>query len=355
MSVATNRAGSETDPLFGANHFTLLRWGLALSVVIGHAWMIPTGYEPTRVHDWTLSYLAVNGFFILSGLLIAKSLATRNDLKGYARSRVLRIYPALIILMLALLFLFGPAFSTPGGLGYLADPESWTYVVRVLLMGDPLSAPGGVFATSPDPIFNGSLWTIRYEMLAYVLAGLGYFVGLLKNRWWVLTTLVFSQAIYLTLQFLPGLDAVPGGVISLFRFTTTFLLGMTLWHFPVLRRAGWISVAIAVGGFLLLGWSFIGETLANIMLSAALMHFGLLRKPVAGIATMPDYSYGIYIWHYPILQSLLLLIPGIQPLALLAVSTPLVIIVAAASWHLIEKPALRLKTRGRTAGRLAKN
>lgn len=355
MSVATNRAGSETDPLFGANHFTLLRWGLAFSVVIGHAWMVPTGYEPTRVHDWTLSYLAVNGFFILSGLLIAKSLATRNDLKGYARSRVLRIYPALIVLMLALLFLFGPAFSAPGRLSYLSDPEPWIYVVRVLMMGDPLSAPGGVFAASPDPIFNGSLWTIRYEMLAYALAGLGYFIGLLKNRWWVLTALVVSQFTYLGFQFAPAMEAAPGGFVSLFRFTTTFLLGMTLWHFPVLRRAGWISVTIAVGGFLLLGWSIVGETLANLMLAAALMHFGLLRKPVAGIATMPDYSYGIYIWHFPVLQSLLLLIPGIQPLALFALSTPLVILAAAASWHLIEKPVLRLKTHGRTAGRRAEN
>ena len=62
-------AGPGGDPLFGANHFTLLRWFLACAVVVGHAWMIPTGYEPTRIHDWTFSYLAVNGFFILSGLL----------------------------------------------------------------------------------------------------------------------------------------------------------------------------------------------------------------------------------------------------------------------------------------------
>ena len=93
MTSITSWTGSESDPLFGANHFTLLRWGLALAVVVGHAWMIPIGYEPLRIHDWTFSYLAVNGFFILSGLLIAKSLATRNDIIAYTQSRILRIYP----------------------------------------------------------------------------------------------------------------------------------------------------------------------------------------------------------------------------------------------------------------------
>ncbi|MCH2457271.1 MULTISPECIES: acyltransferase family protein [Henriciella] len=352
MSNVANQSGLWADPLFGANHFTLLRWGLALGVVVGHAWLIPTGYEPTRIHDWTLSYLAVNGFFILSGLLIAKSLEMRKDVKGYARSRLLRIYPALIVLMLALLFFFGPAFSNPGGIRYLVDSEPWTYVLRVLLMGDPLSAPGGVFGMSSDPVFNGALWTIRYEMLAYVLAGIGFFSGFLKNRWRVLTSLLISQLFYLVLQHASILNDAPDGVVALFRFTTAFLLGMTLWHFPVLRRAGWLSICVAIGSFLLLGRTPIGETLANITLAAGLMHFGLVRSASRTIATMPDYSYGIYIWHYPVLQSVLLLNPDMHPVALLAVSAPPVILAAAASWHVIEKPALQLKKRRRTTGRL---
>ncbi len=342
-------AGTETDPLFGANHFTVLRWFLASAVVVGHAWLIPTGYEPSRVYKWTFSYLAVNGFFILSGLLIAKSLATRQDIKGYARSRILRIYPALILLLLTLLIVFGPLFGRPAGAAYLAQSEPWAYVVRVLFMGDSETGPGGVFHASPDPIFNGALWTIRYEVMAYMFAGLGFYLGALKNRWITLAALASSQLVYFALQFTPLAELVSGGVISLFRFTTTFLIGMTLWHFPRLRRPGWIGVSAVLVGFILLGWTSVGELFANLLLAAALMQIGLVETPSLRIAQMPDYSYGIYIWHYPVLQSVIILNPNISPLMLLVTSAPIILTFSSASWHLIEKPALKLKRFGRMA------
>ncbi len=347
------RAGPSQDPLFAANHFTLLRWILATGVVIGHAWLIPTGYEPTRLHDWTLSYLSVNGFFILSGLLIAKSLFTRQDIGSYARSRLLRIYPALILLMAALLFVFGPLFGSPGNAGYFKQFEPWAYVTRVLLMGDPLTAPGDVFHAEPDAVFNGALWTIRYEVLAYVLAGIGFWLGVLRHRWVVVGTLAGVQLMYLVAQSSAVAALFSPGMISLFRFMTCFLLGMTIWHFPVLRRLGLAALVSTLAAFLLLGWSPFGEMLANLLLAASLMYFGLVASPIPRIARMPDYSYGIYIWHYPVLQSILIMIPGISPMALLATSLPLILGCAAASWHALEKPALKLKRWRRISGRLS--
>ena len=125
------------DPLFGSNHFTPIRWVLAGLVALGHFWLTTTGYEPFRLHQWTGGYMAVNGFFVLSGLLIMKSLATRNNLKSYAVSRLLRIYPALIAIMVAFVLIFSTVFSKPGGLANLTSLETWSYALRVLLMGDP--------------------------------------------------------------------------------------------------------------------------------------------------------------------------------------------------------------------------
>ena len=299
--------------------------------------------------EWTFSYLAVNGFFILSGLLIAKSLATRQDIKGYARSRILRIYPALILLLLALLFVLGPLFGSPAEVSYFAQTEPWADVARVLLMGDPETGPGGVFHASPDPIFNGALWTIRYEVMAYIFAGLGFYMGALKNRWITLAALASSQLVYFALQFTPLAELVSGGVISLFRFTTTFLIGMTLWHFPRLRRTGWIGVSAVLVGFILLGWTSVGELFANLLLAAALVQFGLVKTPSVRIAQMPDYSYGIYIWHYPALQSVIILNPNMSPFMLLVASAPIILICSAASWYIIEKSALKLKRFGRVS------
>jgi len=346
-------AGPGGDPLFGANHFTLLRWFLACAVVVGHAWMIPTGYEPTRIHDWTFSYLAVNGFFILSGLLIAKSLSTRRNIVGYARSRLLRIYPALILLMVALLVLFGPLFGTSRGFAYLGEAEPWAYAARVLLMGDPLTGPGGVFHASPEPIFNGALWTIRYEVLAYLFAAIGFAVGILRNRWLTIIVLAGSQLIYFILQNTALATSAPEGIISLFRFTTAFLIGMALWHFPKARCPTPVVLLVALLGFLLLGSTSLGELFANLLLAACLMKAGLVSSPFPRLATMPDYSYGIYIWHYPVLQSVLVLNPEIHPSMLLAISSPIILLFAGLSWHLVERPALRLKHWRRLSGRLA--
>ena len=64
---------------------------------------------------------------------------------------------------------------------------------------------------------------------------------------------------------------------------------------------------------------------------------------------MPDYSYGIYIWHYPALQSVIILNPNMSPFMLLVASAPIILICSAASWYIIEKSALKLKRFGRVS------
>lgn len=80
--MVANLQTLSNDPLFGANHLTAIRWVLASFVALGHFGLTTTGYGPFRIYQWTGGYMAVNGFFVLSGLLIMKSLASRNDLKS---------------------------------------------------------------------------------------------------------------------------------------------------------------------------------------------------------------------------------------------------------------------------------
>ena len=125
------------DPLFSSNHFTPIRWVLAGLVALGHFWLTTTGYEPFRLHQWTGGYMAVNGFFVLSGLLIMKSLATRNNLKSYAVSRLLRIYPALIAIMVAFVLIFSTVFSKPDGFANLTSFETWSYACLLYTSPSP--------------------------------------------------------------------------------------------------------------------------------------------------------------------------------------------------------------------------
>jgi len=335
--------GRSDDPLFGANHLTSVRWVLAGLVALGHLWLLTTAYEPFRIHDWTGGYMAVNGFFVLSGLLIAKSLHTRGDLKSYTKSRLLRIYPALIVMGVAFALIFAPFFSEPGGISRIWAPETWRYVFRVLLMGNPEQAPGGIFAGSLEQDFNGPLWTIRFEMAAYILAALGFFLGLVTSFGRVLCLYLIVQIAYLVAPHFIDFSGLPAGALSLLRLSSAFLMGMVLWHWPQARRPHFAIVAGLIALFFLFGASPIGEWLANLALASVILRLGLSKRRIKPLVKLPDYSYGIYIWHYPVMQGVLFLRPDLGPYWLAAYSVPVFIGLSALSWHLIEKPALKLK------------
>ena len=341
--VATTPYNVPADPLMGANHLTAVRWVLAGLGALGHIFLLTEAYEPVRIHQWTGGYMAVNGFFVLSGLLIAKSLDLRRDLKVYFASRILRIYPALIVLLLAFLFIFGTMFSKPGGVEAIGSADNWQYVLRVLLLGDPAWAPGGVFADNLEADFNGPLWTIRFEIVAYILAAIGFSIGLLKSRSLTLIAFLIVQSAYLGLPFVINFEALASGMLPLLRLSSAFLMGMCLWQFAEARRPHWILVIVLIGAFLLFGDKFGGELLANLALTGLILRLGLSDRKYKSLLKLPDYSYGIYIWHYPAMQAVLFLHPDFGPAPLALFSIPLFLALSAASWHLIEKPALKLK------------
>ena len=334
------------DPLMGQNHFTAVRWVLAIAVVLGHIWLLTTGFEPFRIHEWTASYMAVNGFFVLSGLLIAKSLHTRRDIKAYAVSRFLRIYPALVIILAAFVLVFAPVYSAEGG-GSLFQPETWQYTYKVLALGDPDSAPAQIFSQNLETDFNGPLWTIRFELAAYILAGIAFMFGAVNGPWRVLSVFLLVQSVYLGAPLFIDTSALPPSVMSLLRLSSAFLLGMTLWQWPILRRPPLLAVAGLIAAFALLGGGPLGELFATLALTSLMLRAGLPKRASVRIAKIPDYSYGIYIWHYPLLQVFLVGQPDLSPAVLAIMTAPLILLVAATSWHVIEKPVLALKLRAR--------
>lgn len=334
---------SHTDPLSGANHLTSIRWGLASAVALGHIWLLTTGYEPFRIYRWTASWMAVNGFFVLSGMLIAKSLDLRGDIKSYAKSRILRIYPALIAVMLSFVFVFAPLFSEQGGFARMIDPDVWAYASKVLVLGNPENAPGPVFAHSLAPDFDGPLWTIRFELAAYALAGLAYVIGASKGLMRTLVLYGVVQTIYLVAPHFIDFDSLPQSLLPFLRLSSAFLMGMVLWQWPEARRPPWWLVGGLIAAFLALGWSPVSELLGTLALAAIMMRLGLSERKIRPLIKLPDYSYGIYIWHFPVMQIILYFWPDMNPYLLGLVSVPLFICLAALSWHLIEKPALKLK------------
>jgi len=330
------------------NRLTPIRLILAAAVMAEHAIIVTQGpgyLPPLAVHGWSISFAAVNGFFILSGFLIAGSIERRRDIFAYISSRFLRIMPALVFLALVAVIVIGPVFTTASSEAYWSSAETWIFPVQVLAFLDTSQGPYGLFQDLPwAGEFSAPLWTLRYEMLAYVGAAALFFLPLPWGRMSHLVILAATSAIYLAVSLWWG-DA-PAFVVSSARLSAAFSLGMVAYSWRnLLPVSPWIAVVA-----LPLWWASGSMPWAETFLNLALMSllFWLALAPLQGLPTwskIPDWSYGVYIWHYPIMQLTIWINREAEPVLVAAIGFPASILLAAFSWTFVEKPALAQKSR----------
>jgi len=178
------------------NFFTPLRLLFATLVVIGHACVI--GFrdhtaEPSVFFHYNFSYLAVNLFFIASGFLVTKSMLYRGDVAEYSSARFLRIYPGLLVHVLFVMFVIGPLATS------LALSEYFTHIdflkqpfVVLSFISAQMWLPG-IFETNSEQMASAPLWTLRYEILAYIGTAIIFSLGLLKKKWMVLAQFILPS------------------------------------------------------------------------------------------------------------------------------------------------------------------
>ena len=328
------------------NRLTLIRFVLATAVMIEHIFVVPRGIEGgpvVAIHGWSIGYVAVSGFFILSGFLIAGSLEHRANLPSYAASRALRIFPALLVLAISSTFVIGPFVTTASMPDYWTSAQTWLYPVNVMLFLDTSQGPLGVFGNNPAPgEFSATLWTLRYEVLAYIGAAILFFTGIARGWRAHLAFLVAATVGYLAIGvYWPDSPAI---ITLSLRLGSAFLLGMLVYSardkIPLLP----VLALFALPAWYFLGSSPLAETFLNLALASIL--FWLAFAKLGGLPTfsqMPDWSYGIYIWHYPVMQTLWYFDLARTPLGLLLWSVPITFFISALSWSFVEKPALSWK------------
>lgn len=332
-----------------ANNFTVIRTGFALLVLAGHAIMLPMGLPihgafPEFV-DNSVQF-ALDGFFILSGYMIAASLFRSRDMLNYAVSRILRIFPGLIAAMLILFLVVGPAFTALPQATYWSQAETWLFPLLIVFQGDPQASLPGVFAGHPMTEMNGPLWTIRYELLAYLGAGLLAVTGLFRTRWGLLALFV-AAALFSDLQALwPYSGIGEGTVFAAARFGGAFVTGavMFAWRDHIPLAPGWAAMLIIIAFVLKETPSAMISGQLAMAYSALLLGFWRIPgKAGEAIRQAGDISYGIYILHWPIGQMMLALFPAASAGFLFAIMLPASLL---AGWMLrvfVERPALALK------------
>lgn len=329
-----------------ANNFDFLRLFAALMVVIGHSfWLSGNGaLEPVKVFTgfWDIADIAVHVFFVMSGFLIAGSWANTRSLLSFAGKRALRIFPALIVAVLFTTFVIGLlATKLPAG-DYLSHASTWNYLTNISLHTE-FRLPG-VFAENAFPnTVNGSLWTLPFEVLMYLsLMGL----GLIPLRGATIRVPVLLAALSFFAVHVVTVETTEfARMASLARLGTFFYAGAALYFFYDRLRWHWLIAVVLIVFQLALAQSQAWPVVHALTLPYLVIYVAHLRIPaIANVGKAGDFSYGLYIFSFPLQQ--LMVQWGGQSLSLgefMAASLITSGVFAALSWYLVEEPAMRLK------------
>lgn len=332
------------------NNLNAIRMLAATAVLVSHAWPITLGakaIEPLYSQTGqTLGHFAVAIFFGVSGLLIARSFDRRRSMIHFLVARVLRLYPALLAVLM--LTVIAGGFVTQLGLTeYLRNQHTWSYVPANLSLAFMQYPLPGVFERNVfGPAINGSLWTLLYEVVCYFgVVALGL-VGILRHRWAMLAVMALATMFHFAgPNISEAVISVPAGLIArieLFALLSfPFMLGTFgyVWraHIPL---SGWIVVLLWLPVPFLAGTGLMA-TFLTIALVYTTFWIGFVPKGrVLAYNRLGDYSYGVYIYAFPVQQLLVFLFPDMVPLTNILLAMPATFLMAMMSWNLVEERAL---------------
>ena len=333
------------------NNYNLLRLLLALLVVVSHSFELMDGDRHrellTRAFgSYSFGELAVNSFFILSGYLITASWLSRPQLWPYLQKRLLRIVPGFAVAVAISLALVAP----------LVDADYWTDFPHTQFWPGLLTLdfqPPETFIGLPYPLLNGALWTIHYEFFCYLmLAAIGY-CGLLRHRTWVTAAMALGMAGYIGYLVTNGQGWLPSwggygrtltGYQHYIRFIPLYLVGVCWYLWREHLRLSWPLTAAAMALFALLMCHPYTAPLAMTLPWVYLLFvLGNIHFPPARAFDRNDFSYGAYLYAWPVQQLLIWYQVTGNPWLLMLLTLLCVTPLAALSWFLIERPCLRLK------------
>jgi len=323
------------------NNFDFLRFFAASSIIISHSFALTLGYSKISMYDPSLLFgqsgLAI--LLVISGYLISQSWENKPELFRFFWKRCVRIIPGMVISILFVILFIGPLATTLNPVNYiesLLSPATWS-AFPFYKDGFPI----GIFTDNPVTFVNAPLWVIPAEFVLYALVALFGILGLLKNKFSILP-LIFLD-IYLWIIWYDN------GVLNKVHFIIYFLIGIIFYqnkeHIEYKNRT-----ALCAAGVLAATLFFHTNTPVIFIAAFATVPYLILYiahlpiKRLNNFGKYGDFSYGMFIYSYPVQQTLVHFWPGEISIPLLCIlSLSIAVLLGALSWKFIESRALKLK------------
>jgi len=350
-----------------SNNFDFLRILAAFLVIFSHSFPLSTGSyngEPLvslSGGSFTLGNLGVMVFFVISGYLITSSWLRKPRFSGFFKNRILRIIPGLFGVAIVTIFVIGPFVTIIPLVDYFKNPWTWWYFHIVTIYYSWGWLPG-VFVNNVNPNdVNGSLWILGLLFTMYIIVFILGFIGFLKKK-----VIALTITILLAVSYLMNYNGT--NKVSFFAFSKpvfdliyynklVWMLSLDLTFGTILFMIGVlfylyrdrIKYDVRICVFLSVLWILSLNTplfslVSFIALPYVILFIAFARIPYLNkVGKYGDFSYGLYIYAFPIQQSVEHFIPGISVLSMFLLSSLIVIPVSILSYKLLEERALKLK------------
>jgi len=291
------------------------------------------------------SSIAVKSFFVVSGFLIFMSFENSSHLSSYFYKRFWRIYPAYfsVVMLSAMLGVLFTKVTMPD---YFS--VDWLEYVfsNLLFLNFIHSDLPGLFGSNNLNAVNGALWTLKIEVMFYMCVPLFVFMMRKFGRWQVLLGLYAASLCYSVMVEMWGVSSdsliyqqllrqLPGQLVY-------FIAGAALFYYlsEFKRHWKWLltlaTVILLLRGLLPLAW------LEPMALAIVVIYTACLFPWLGNFGKYGDFSYGIYIVHFPILQVLIQYgLFDYSPVVALVTASILILSISYLSWHIVEKRFLR--------------
>ena len=324
-----------------SNNFDLLRLLFALVVAIAHCATLSKVDFLSGIGKYLSSKVAIDSFFIISGFLIFMSYDSSKSLSSYINKRLRRIFPGYIaVILICAVFMY---FISSKTFFEYANFELFKYIsFNTLTLNFLQPSLPGVFEDNQIQAINGALWTIKIEVMFYITVPLIAFFVSKSNKVAVLSIIYLLSVLYsyvmLWLYSNSGIEMYIKLERQLPGQLAYFISGASIYYFyDLFYKSRLLLLGLSILITYLHKCFFDIHLFYPMSLAIIILYFANFFKYLGNFGKFGDLSFGIYIWHFPVLQILVFYNLFVNPELGIGLFFTTMFIVSILSWHLIEK------------------